>query len=336
MRKLLLFIILTIGFNTLVMSTDNAFFERLKKYEAEQKYGVYYAEAFMAFCTDENWKNTEIMYYVANGYELLGNYYREREILLKALSINPDDKKLKEKLNFAEKKIAKLEEKIKYLHQQPEGVRVYTQLAAIYIGLKDYTNARIYLNKANMLDSRKEDIIHSLMEGAFQKQIEIPTRKAIELSSKALDVFDKGNKEQAYNMFRSAFALSISSPFVYDNYAELLLKDNNYGGAIRALEESYFIRKSALKAIDIGNLYFIKGDYTTAFDYFQEATRLNGKASEAYYNIALCLEKLGDKKGAEKYYKKAFKMNPKLKERKKSPLRVHGVLIRLKTKKNSK
>lgn len=336
MKKVFWFALLVLSINVLAVFNNKVLLERLKKYEAEQKYGVYYAEAFMTFCTDKNWKNTEIMYYVANAYEQLGNYYREREILLKALRIKPNDKKLKEKLNFTEKKIAKLEKKIKYLHQQPEEVKIYTQLAAIYIGLKDYTNARIYLNKANMLDSRKENIIHRLMEGAFQKQIEIPTRKAIELSSKALDAYDKGNKEQAYNMFRSAFALSISSPFVYDNYAELLLKDNNYGGAIRALEESYFLRKSASKAIDIGNLYFIKGDYTTAFDYFQEATRLNGKASEAYYNIALCLEKLGDKKGAEKYYEKAYKMNPKLKNRKKSPLRIHGVLIKFKTKKNSK
>lgn len=309
------------------ITQEDALFQRLNKLITEQKYPLYYSESFMALCND--WKNTKLMFYVADGYDKLGNLYREKNILLRALNLAPEDKKLKEKLDEVQKRIDKIEKKIEFLEQQPQELKVFNQLAAIYIGLKDLANARKYLNKANEIDHSKRDIIHKLMDGAYQKQLEIPTKQAIELSIEALREYEKGEKEKAYADFRDALAFSISSPFVYENFAEMLIKEKNYGGAIRALEESFAIKQDANKAIDIGNLYFLTGDYTTAFNYFQQAVKLNGNASEAYYNIALCLEKLGDKKGAEEYYKIAFSQNPKLKKLKKEgrPLIIKGIKI---------
>ncbi len=329
MKRIVFLLAIVTALNTFAGSIhqDQALFERLNKLVSEQKYPLYYAESFMALCND--WKNTKLMYYVADGYDKLGNLYREKDILLRALKLTPEDKNLKKKLDEVQERIDKIEKKIEHLEQQPEDLKVFNQLTAIYIGLKDLTNARKYLNKANGIEPSKKEIIHRLMAGAYEKQLEIPTKKAIELSIEALREYEKGNKEKAFVDIRDALSFSICSPFVYDNLAEMLIKEKNYGGAIRALEESYAIQKEAGKAIDIGNLYFLTGDYTTAFSYFQQATKLNDKASEAYFNIALCLEKLGDKKGAEEYYRIAFAQNPKLKEMKdkKKPLIIKGVRI---------
>ena len=311
---------------------DEALYQGLNKLASEQKYPLYYAESFMALCKD--WKNTKLMFYVADGYDKLGNIYREKNILIRALKLTPEDEKLKKRLEEVEARIEKIEKKIEFLEQQPQDLKIYNQLTAIYIGLKDLSNARKYLNKANGLEPSRKEIIHRLMYGAYQKQLEIPTKKAIEMSIEALRDYQKGNKEKAFIKFRDALSLSICSPFVYENLAEALIKEKNYGGAIRALEESYAIKKEASKAVDIGNLYFLTGDYTTAFTYFQNATKLNQNASEAYYNIALCLEKLGDKKGAEEYFKIAFAQNPNLKKFKteKKPLLIRGIKIETTTK----
>ena len=324
---LLLVILSTLNIFAGSIQQEESLYQRLNKLASEQKYPLYYAESFMALCND--WKNTKLMFYVADGYDKLGNLYREKDILLRALKLTPEDKKLKKRLDDVQARIDKIEKKIEFLEQQPQDLKIYNQLAAIYIGLKDLTNARKYLNKANGIEPSKKDIIHRLMDGAYKKQLEIPTKQAIELSMEALREYEKGKKEKAYADFRDSLAFSICSPFVYDNLAEMLIKEKNYGGAIRALEESFAIRKEASKAIDIGNLYFLTGDYTTAFNYFQQATKLNGNASEAYYNIALCLEKLGDKKGAEEYYKIAFRQNPNLKKMKKEgrPLIIKGIKI---------
>ncbi len=306
---------------------DKSYYDGLKKLSEEQKYPLYYAESFMALCKD--WENTKLMYFVADGYDKLGNLYREKDILLRALKLTPNDKKLKAKLDDTQARIDEIEKKIEVLEQKPQDLQVYLQLAAIYIGLKDLTNARKYLNKANGVDHSKSDILHRIYWGAYQKQIEIPTKKAIEISLEALRQYEKGNKEKAYTMFRDALSLSISSPFVYDNLSKMLIKEKNYGGAIRALEESFATNKDVNKALDLGNLYFLMGDYNTAFNYFQQATQLNGNSTEAYYNIALCLEKLGDKEGAKKYYEIAFHLKPELKKlkNKKTPLTIEGIKI---------
>ncbi len=329
MRKLLFLIVILSALNSFSASIheNEAIYQKLNKLVSQQKYPLYYAESFMALCND--WKNTKLMFYVADAYDKLGNLYRERDILNRALKLTPEDKELEKKLKETEERINKIEKKIEFLEQQPEELKVYNQLTAIYIGLKDLSNARKYLNKANNVESSKKEIIHRLMDGAFKNQLEIPTKKAIEFSMEALREYEKGNKEKAYIGFRDALSLSICSPFVYDNLAKMFIQEKNYGGAIRALEESYSIKKEAAKAIDLGNLYFLVGDYTIAFDYFQQATKMNEKASEAYYNIALCLEKLGDKKGAEEYYKIAFAQNPALKKlkNKNKPLFIGGIKI---------
>ncbi len=329
MKKVVLLLVILSTLNIFAGSTqqNESLYQRLDKLLSEQKYPLYYAESFMALCND--WKNTKLMFYVADAYDKIGNLYREKDMLLRALKLAPEDKMLKKKFDEVQARIEKIEKKIEFLEQQPQELQTYNQLAAIYIGLKDLTNARKYLNKANEIDHSKRNIIHKLMDGAYQKQLEIPTKQAIELSIEALREYENGNKEKAYADFRDSLAFSISSPFVYDNLAEMLIKEKNYGGAIRALEESFAIKKEANKAIDIGNLYFLTGDYTTAFNYFQQAVKLNGNASEAYYNIALCLEKLGDKKGAEEYYNIAFRQNPELKKLKKEkkPLIIKGIKI---------
>ncbi len=326
---LLMFLAIVINFtaNANSIHQNEAFYQMLNKLLEEQKYPQYYAEAFMGLCND--WKNTKLMFYVADGYDKLGDLYREKNMLLRILTLTPEDKKAKERLEKIEKSIERIEQKIKTLHSKPASVQTYTQLAAIYIGLKNLSKARYYLNKANLLDPGKKNIVHNLMAGAFDKQIDLPTKQAISLANQATIEYDKGNKEKAMRMFKDALSLSIISPFVYDNLGKVLVKEGNYGGAIRAFEEELAINPDAPTAVAIGNLYYILKDYNTAFSYFQKATKLNGMASEAYYNIALCLEKLGDKEGAKQYYKMAFSQNPKLKESKKNnTLFIKGIEIK--------
>jgi len=327
---LLMFLATVINFtaNANSIHQNEAFYQMLNKLMAEQKYPQYYAEAFMGLCND--WKNTKIMFYVADAYDKLGDLYREKEMLLKILNLTPEDKKAKERLEAVEKSIARIEKKIQTLVNKPATVQTYTQLASIYIGLKNLSKARYFLNKADLLDPGNKNIIHNLMKGAYEKKIELPTKQAISLANQAAIEYEKGNKEKAMKMFKDALALSIISPFVYDNLGKVLVKEKNYGGAIRAFEEEFAIKPDASVALAIGNLYYLLKDYNTAFTYFQKATKLNGKASEAYYNIALCLEKLGDKEGAKEYYEMAFSQNPRLKELKgkKKTLFIKGIEIK--------
>ncbi|GEM_PF-1538746 len=332
MKKTIVLWLITIMLGSpFAMSANNneGLYEGLNKLLSEQKIPEYYATAFMAFCN--NWKNPELMYYVADGYDKLGSLYRERDFLNRALTMYPDNAKFRSMLNNVEKRIERIEEKVKKLEPEAQtNERAATQLAAIYIGLKELTNARRYLNLASKLDPKKKNIIHMIMQGAYQKKLEYPTKKSIELAVKAERTYLKGDKQKAFQMFKDALSLSIISPFVYDKLGIVMLYERNFGGAIRSFEEEFAIKKESSTALAIGNIYFLLKDYTTAFDYFQKATKLNGKSSEAYYNIALCLEKLGDKKGAEKYYEIAFSQKPELKKlkNKKSPLIIKGVIIK--------
>ncbi len=327
-KSVILVLIFAISFFAGAADNKKDIFEQLESLKASQQYGFYYSESFTALCND--WQNVDLMYFVGDAYDLFGNVYRAQNILERALKIDPNNKKIKDKLKQVNERINKIETKIKTLEQGPHEVKTFVQLATIYLGLKDLTNTRKYLSKADSLDKNRTNIIHNLIYGGFVRELQIPTKKSIQLSSEALSEYKKGNKEKAFKLMKDALALSIVSPFVYDNLGTMLLGEKNYGGAIRAFEEEFAIVKNAALAIDLGNLYFVEGDYTQAFDYFQEATQLHGQSAEAYYNMALCMDILGDKEGAKQFYQTAYSLNPALKNKKgKSVVMVKGMEIRL-------
>ncbi len=308
---------------------SDAVMKKLAQLKAEQRIPEYYATAFTALADDPD--NLDLLDATAEGLELIGAFPRAEAVCEQILAIAPDRVKTQKRLEKIKKEMAEIQGRIKELQQKidkdPDNGQYYVTLSAIYIGLKDYANARISVNKAIRL--APSNPFARLMKNAYDQKLDAATKKAIVLSQDALSAYNKGQIPEAETLFRTAFSLSIISPFVYETYGTYLVKRKKLAGALRALEEEHFIHPDPGQALDLGNLCYLLKRYNQALAYYTEEFKYSRYSPEAHYNMGLCLRKLGDKKGAEEQFAIAFKQMPKLKKIKNNAVYVRGVKFEL-------
>jgi tetratricopeptide (TPR) repeat protein len=67
----------------------------------------------------------------------------------------------------------------------------------------------------------------------------------------------------------------------------------------------------AMKAVEVGDFYFKRENYTAAISRYREALEFKPHDAEATYKLATALEKSGDLKGAAQNYQEYLKILPK-------------------------
>ena len=304
---------------------SNTVMMKLKQLKEQHRMRDYYSTAFMALANDPD--NLDLLDATAEGLEAIGALSRAQAVCERILNVAPGRAQTEKRLEEIKKNLQEINDKIskvqKKIEEDPENGQNYVTLAAIYIGLQDYANARIYVNKA--IRMAPSNPIAKLMQSAFTQRLDEATKKSIVLSQDALAAYNKGRLAEAQTLFQNAFALSIISPFVYETYATFLVKNKKLGGALRALEEQHTIHPDPGQGLDLGNLCYLLKRYNDALAYYAEEFKYSRYSPKAHYNMGLCLMKLGDKEGAKKQFDIAFKEMPKLKEMKNNTVFVRGV-----------
>jgi len=304
---------------------SDAVMMKLNKLKEEQRIPEYYSTAFMALANDPD--NLDLLDATAEGLQLIGSFPRAQAVCERILNVAPDRVETEKRLEGIRKNLKEINARIKQLNQKieenPNNGQNYITLATIYIGLKDYSNARDAVNKAVRL--APSNPIAKLMQNTYTELLDEATKKAIVLSQDALGAYSKGHEAEAETLFRRAFELSIISPFVYENYATYLVKQKKLGGALRAMEEQHTIHADPGQCLEMGNLCFLLKKYNRALAYYAQEFKHSSYSPKAHYITGLCLTKLGDKQGAKEQFDIAFKQMPKLKEMKSNTVFVRGV-----------
>jgi tetratricopeptide (TPR) repeat protein len=309
----------------LASGVSDALMMKLNKLKEERRIPEYYSTAFMALANDPD--NLDLMDATAEALQLMGAFPRAQAVCERILTIEPGRVETEKRLEDIRKNLKEINAKIKQLQEKieenPDNGQSYVTLATIYVGLKDYSNARDAVNKAVRL--APSNVIAKLMQNTYKQQLDEATKKAIVLSQDALGAYNKGHEAEAETLFKSAFTLSVISPFVYETYATYLVKEKKLGGALRALEEQHTIHPDPGQGLDMGNICYLLKKYNRALAYYSEEFKYSRYSPKAHYNMGLCLMKLGDKQGAKEQFDIAFKQMPKLKEMKSNTVFVRGV-----------
>ncbi|NOY22384.1 MAG: hypothetical protein GXO70_02575, partial [Acidobacteria bacterium] len=309
----------------LAAGTSDAVMVKLNKLKAETRIPEYYSTAFMALADDP--ENMDLLDATAEGLQLIGALPRAQAVCERILSEKPGRVQTVKRLEEIRKTLKEINTRIKQVRQKieedPDNGQNYVTLSAIYIGLKDFANARVAVNKAVRL--APSNPFAQLMKNAYTQQLDEATKKAIVLSQDALGAYNKGQLAEAHTLFQSAFALSIISPFVYEKYTTYLVKQKKLGGALRSMEEQHTIHPDPGQSLEMGNLCYLMKKYNRALSYYSEEFKYAWYSPKAHYNMGLCLVKLGDKDGAKEQFDIAFKQMPKLRELKTNTVIIRGV-----------
>ena len=121
-----------------------------------------------------------------------------------------------------------------------------------------------------------------------------------------------GNYLKGIDYFEKSIRLYPTSEG-YNNLAFALsnLKITNESNIIKILEEAIRLKPKDYKAyLNLGDLYFNKGDYSEAFKNYEKALEVNPKFGAAHWKIGLIYEKRGQTREALERYKKAVSFDP--------------------------
>ncbi len=322
-------VVLMVAGTVLAAGIPNGVMTKLKQLKEQHRINEYYSTAFMALANAPD--NLDLLDATAEALEMIGALPRAQVVCERILNMKPDRAQTEKRLEGIKKNLLKINNRIKELQQKidenPDNAQNYVTLAFVYIGLKDYANARVAVNKA--IRNAPSNPLAQLAKSAYTQQLDEATKKAIVLSQDALGAYNKGQMAEAWTLFQNAFTLSIISPFVYETYATFLVKQRKLGGALRALEEQHTIHPDPGQGLDLGNLCYLLKRYNQALVYYSEEFKYSRYSPKAHYNMGLCLMKLGDKEGAKEQFSIAFKEMPKLKTMKLDSVYVRGVKFKI-------
>lgn len=301
----------------------------LDKLKQEQRIPEYYAVAFMSYA--RNPQDTALLDASADGLKMLGALPRALKVTEQVLAREPGFEPAVKRKTELEAEIKRIGERMVQLEAElavnPDKVENLVSLTAIHIGLKDLRQAREALNRARTV--APDHVLVNLMKGAFEERLDGATKQAILLSNDAVERYGSGNREEAMSLIQQALAMSVVSPFVYDHFATILIREKNIAGARAVLREEMHIRREPQQMLEIGNLSMALGEFNQAMEDYTALLDQFGEDPVAYFNMSVCLQYLGDEDKARTYREKALKMRPELTEEDRSALRIRGTVISL-------
>jgi len=188
----------------------------------------------------------------------------------------------------------KIEDAIYYYQNEinlnPENAYAYNNIGEVYLNIKDYTNAIIFLKKAEKIDER--NIIIKLNIAKYYSEIH-----AIDMAflyyDKVIEI-DESNYYAKYNA--GLLALNENKYLEAENYLKSAINDN---------------QNSSELYNNLGIVYNKLNNSIKSIKYFDMSISINATNDLAYFNKATVLEKNNRLEEAIENYKKAKYLNDK-------------------------
>ncbi len=184
-----------------------------------------------------------------------------------------------------------------------------------------------WLEKAYNTGSAKPGIVTTLgylllKEGHLDKSLKI-FKEQINSTSKisdndlyslksnyALALWKNGELDRAIEMYEAIFP-NYKNTNVYGSLGYLYILKGNLEKALEFNKEAMEYNNTGAVILDnLGQTYYMLGEYEKADDIFKKLLGLSPKFPEAYYDYALVLEKLGDKDRCIENLKNALNYKP--------------------------
>ncbi len=211
-----------------------------------------------------------------------------------------------------------------FLIRKPESVKIITRIAKYYSYLKDYKNAKIYVDNALTINPQYADayfvkgmVLYETKQfkdaiKAFQDVIQYNPEDSEAYMMLGL-IHQEMNDTLAIHYYKTAAQLKGKDPQPFYNMAYFYQENKQYAKAIE-------IYNYILRVIDKNyvNAYFNQGyiymaylkNYEKAIIYYDSVLQLQPEKVEAICNKAYCYEQLGDIISARSLYIKAKSIIP--------------------------
>jgi serine/threonine-protein kinase len=111
-------------------------------------------------------------------------------------------------------------------------------------------------------------------------------RERVFLDALGAVYYEQSNLPAAENAFRRSIALQPDAVTSYANLTAVLIRQNRADEALRVLQQGLQVRPSAKLYGNLGNILFLRGDYTGAADAFENAVSPTRGAPGSYLNWA--------------------------------------------------
>lgn len=217
-----------------------------------------------------------------------------------------------------DKLIAETYEKVQ---KEPENLTHYRQLSHYYHRKGDYESAISWLQEARKLEAGKADVSLERQETKLYREY-VDKLIAAKREEVEQDPDNKELKQELENMLaeRKEYLLDQAADMVkrYPNdygaryqYGELLLEDGQTDQAIQQLQIAQRNPKVRISALHLlGRSYKAKKFYDLAAEQFEtakgEISGMSDTKKEVTYDLAECLEQMGDTEKAMDQYKEIY------------------------------
>jgi tetratricopeptide (TPR) repeat protein len=214
----------------------------------------------------------------------------------------------------------------KAISLEPKNKDAHMKLAELYLYIKAYPQCLAEANEALMIDKY---IAKAYFIKGFAYKETGDTSKAlssfqtvVEIQPEYYDAYIQlGNIQAArknkiaLQYYNNALRIQPSSTeafynrgLMYQNMGEIEKATEDYNSILK-VDRNYADAHYNLGYIDLA----FKKDYNSAINHFTDAIRINNQYAEAFYNRGVAYDFLGDKKSAEKDYRKALNIVPTFK-----------------------
>ena len=188
----------------------------------------------------------------------------------------------------------KIEDAIYYYQNEinlnPENAYAYNNIGEVYLNIKDYSNAILFLKKAEKIEER--NIIIKLNIAKYYSEI-YEIDMAFSYYDKVIEI-DNNNYYAKYNA--GLLALNENKYFEAENYFKSAIKDN---------------KKSSELYNNLGIVYSKLNNSLNAIKYFDLSISIDATNALAYFNKATVLEKINKVEEAIENYNNAIYLSDK-------------------------
>lgn len=215
------------------------------------------------------------------------------------------------------------------LEMDPENIPAIVEVAQNYVCLEDYDQAITWYKRCLELNDEDIPALYYLcrlyertgqMEESyeyFQKLASnLPYLDQDMLTLKAYLLRNLERPEEALDILNQ---LDEKSAWVYNEYGIVFMQLNKLDDAIvyfeKALQED---ERNEDACVQLGDIYFVKGNYLRAMDYYFKAVEYDAMTPYLAYQLGVCSENLDQYKQALGYYELLLKLhgdNEEVKER---------------------
>jgi protein O-mannosyl-transferase len=257
----------------------------------------------------------------------VGYWKNSITLFSRAVSVVGDDGKLLGTLGARYIEAGRTEEGIDMLERavRSKGYdgSAHNALAVVYLHRGDKAKAIEYFKEATKYDwtnikaERNLGAIYSNMRN--YKEAAIHLRKAVELDPYTGETYallaaalaETGDISGAQAACEKALKLSPQMAVTYYAQGTIYARQGKYPEAVNAFVKSMDISPGYMTFGSLGNALYMMGRLPDAAQSYKRAIELEPGKSEAWYNLAFVLEKMGDKDGAMAAVKKLLEIDPK-------------------------